>query len=524
MSGLKVLLVDDQPAILAALSLLFDVRGIPTLVAKTPEQALELVRSEEIGVVLQDMNFSRDATSGAEGESLLAAIRALDPDLPVVLMTAFQSLEAAVRLVRAGASDYIAKPWDDDKLLATVKNLMRLRELSRENLRFRSTGSRARAELAREHELCGLVYASSALHQVVSLAAKVAPSDAAVLITGPNGSGKELIAQIIQANSRRKKAPFVRVNAGGLPDSLLEAELFGAEAGAYTGASKLRIGRFEEASGGTLFLDELGNLSMQGQMKLLRVLQTGEFQRLGSNVTRKTDVRLISATNADLPAAIRAGSFREDLYFRLNVIELHIPPLRSRPDDILPIAELVLARHTKSTGQAFELSPDARRALVDHEWPGNVRELENRLQRATLVCEGPRITSADLGLEGTLGAALAASPVPATSSGTLPAPAAPRVSEARESLARESAPPESAPREAAVPVVAGSPPPEPVPPEPPRVPEIEAQPTERAELERILVESGGVISTAAAMLGISRQALYRRMDRLGITVERRVRG
>lgn len=491
MSGLKVLLVDDQPAVLAALSLLFDVRGIPTLVAKTPAQALELVRSEEIGVVLQDMNFSRDATSGAEGESLLEAIRELDPDLPVVLMTAFQSLEAAVRLVRAGASDYIAKPWDDDKLLATVKNLMRLRELSRENLRLRSSGSRARAELAREHDLCGLVYASSALHEVVCLAAKVAPSEAAVLITGPNGSGKELIAQIVQANSRRKKGPFVKVNAGGLPDSLLEAELFGAEAGAYTGASKLRIGRFEEASGGTLFLDELGNLSMMAQMKLLRVLQTGEFQRLGSNVTRKTDVRLISATNADLPAAIRAGTFREDLYFRLNVIELQVPPLRARPDDILPIAELLLAQHEKASGQRLELQPDARRALVDHEWPGNVRELENRLQRATLVCQPPRIRAADLGLEPQ---AAAAAPAATVSAPAVAAPAAIAASEA------EASTPQSA---------------EPLPAE---------QAGERAELERILRENGGVISTAAAILGVSRQALYRRMDRLGISIERRVRG
>jgi DNA-binding NtrC family response regulator len=495
MSGLKVLVVDDQPAVLAALNMLFDVRGMATLVAKTPEQALHLVRTEEIGVVLQDMNFSRDATSGAEGESLLASIRALDPDLPVVLMTAFQSLEAAVRLVRAGASDYIEKPWDDDKLLATVKNLMRLRELSRENLRLRSTGSRARAELQREHDLCGLVYASSALHEVVALAAKVAPSEAAVLITGPNGCGKELIAQIVQANSRRKKAPFVKVNAGGLPDSLLEAELFGAEAGAYTGAGKLRIGRFEEASGGTLFLDELGNLSMMAQMKLLRVLQTGEYQRLGSNVTRKTDVRLISATNADLRAAIRAGTFREDLYFRLNVIELHVPALRDRPDDVLPIAELLLSRHATSTGQVFELSPDARRALLDHDWPGNVRELENRLQRATLVCRPPRIAASDLGLASALGSDLKGPPVSVVS--------------------EPKAAPASAP--APAPVEAPASPEEPAP--------LDAnQATERAELERILVESGGVISTAAAMLGVSRQALYRRMDRLGVSIERRVRG
>jgi DNA-binding NtrC family response regulator len=473
MNGLKVLIVDDQPAVLAALEVLFDVHGIETLVARTPEQALGLVRSEELGVVLQDMNFHRDATSGEEGEALLHAIRKLDPELPVVLMTAFQSLEAAVRLVRAGASDYIAKPWDDDKLVATVKNLIRLRQLSQENLRLRASSSRARAGLASEHDLCGLIYESAAMHEVVRLAAKVAPSEAAVLVTGPNGSGKERVAQIVQANSRRKDKPFVKVNAGGLPDELLEAELFGAEAGAYTGAKKLRIGRFEEADGGTLFLDEIGNLSTMGQMKLLRVLQTGEFQRLGSNTTRKVDVRLISATNADLPRAIAQGSFREDLYFRLNVIELSIPALRDRADDVLPLAEHLLHGHQSPGGQPYELLPDARRALVDHEWPGNVRELENRLQRATLVCQAPRISAADLGLStGATSASAVVTTAAATPAGSAKAAADP----------------------------------------------------ERAELERILVESGGVVATAAAMLGVSRQALYRRMDRLGVALERRPKG
>jgi len=479
MTALKILLVDDQPAMLAALELLFDVHGLETLVAQTPEQALDLVRSEGIGVVLQDMNFHRDATSGAEGEALLREIKALDPSLPVVLMTAFQSLEMAVRLVHAGASDYIAKPWNDDKLVATVKNLLRLRELSQENLSFRSRGARSRSELAQEHDLCGLVYESAALHEVVRLAAKVAPSEAAVFISGPNGSGKERIAQIVQANSRRKAGPFVKVNAGGLPDDLLEAELFGAEAGAYTGAKKLRIGRFEEADAGTLFLDEVGNLSAMGQMKLLRVLQTGEFQRLGSNITRKTDVRLISATNADLRKDIAAGTFREDLYFRLNVIELSIPALRARPDDILPIAEFLRASHGKANGVQYEFDTEARRALVDHEWPGNVRELENRIQRAVLVCHPPRITATDLGLAAT---SLATAPAAPDTARPVDAELRPETRESRES-------PDA----------------------------------ERAELERVLTESGGVVATAAALLGISRQALYRRMDRLGVTLERRLK-
>ncbi len=475
MSALKILVVDDQPAVCAALELLFDVHGFESVTARTPEQALSLVRSEDLGVVVQDMNFHRDATSGEEGEALLHAIKALDPELPVLLMTAFQSLETAVRLVRAGASDYIAKPWHDDKLVATVKNLLRMRELSRENLKLRTQGHKSRTDLAHGHDLCGLIYASAQMHEVVTLAVKVAPSEAAVLITGPNGSGKERLAQIIQANSRRKAQPFVKVNAGGLPDELLEAELFGAEAGAYTGAKKLRVGRFEEADRGTLFLDEIANLSLAGQMKLLRVLQTGEYQRLGSNTTRKSDVRLVSATNADLSRAIAQGSFREDFFFRLNVIELKIPALRDRPDDVLPIAEFLLRQHEREGGQRYELGAEAQRALVDHEWPGNVRELENRIQRATLVCSAPNVTAADLGLA--LGSAAAR---PAAQELAFSAPNPPASS--------------------------GAPDPE------------------RAELERVLVESGGVVATAAALLGISRQALYRRMDRLGIELERKPKG
>jgi DNA-binding NtrC family response regulator len=473
---LKVLVVDDQPAVCAALEVLFDLNGMETLTARTPDEALALVRSEDVGVVVQDMNFRRDATSGEEGEALLQAIRKLDPELPVLLMTAFQSLETAVRLVKSGASDYIAKPWNDDKLVATVRSLVRLRELAQENLRWRTSTSRARLELSRSHELGGLVYQSTEMHEVVTLAVKVAPSEAAVLITGPNGSGKERVAQIVQMNSRRRDKPFVKVNAGGLPDDLLEAELFGAEAGAYTGAKKLRIGRFEEANGGTLFLDEIGNLSTAGQMKLLRVLQTGEFQRLGSNITRKTDVRLISATNAHLPRAIAQGGFREDLYFRLNVIELSVPALRHRPEDILPLAAHLIRRHAEENKIVYTLSADAKQALVDHEWPGNVRELENRMQRATLVCQPPVVTAKDLGLGG-LAASESAAPAGAEARG------------AGSTKASSSA--------------AG------------------ATDPERIELERVLVESGGVVARAAAMLGISRQALYRRMDRVGIEIERR---
>jgi DNA-binding NtrC family response regulator len=479
---LKVLVVDDQPAVSTAIELLFDLNGVPTLVASDPDQALAFIASEDVGAVVQDMNFRRDATDGEEGTRLLRAIKKLDPDLPVLIMTAFTSLEAAVQLIKEGASDYIAKPWDNDKLVSTVKNLVRLRELSQENTRLRARGSRARHELADSYDLCGLVYASPEMHEVVSLAVKVARSDAAILITGPNGAGKERLAQIVQANSRRRERPFVEVNAGGLPDDLLEAELFGAEAGAYTGAKKLRIGRFEEANGGTLFLDEIANLSTNGQMKLLRVLQTGEFQRLGSNSTHKTDVRLISATNANLGDAIRQGTFREDLYFRLNVIELAVPALRDRSDDIEPLAEFLLAKHAAADGRSpFVISREARQALLDYEWPGNVRELDNRIQRAVLVSKSATITAADLGLEsGATGA---------VRSGSSPPPFA--------SPGLDSVPSERA---------------------------VSNDASERVQIEQVLTDARGVVSKAAAQLGMSRQALYRRMERLGIELERRPKG
>jgi DNA-binding NtrC family response regulator len=473
---LKVLIVDDQDAVRTALRVMFEVNGLPVIDTDEPDDALHLIATEDIGVVIQDMNYGQEHTSGEQGVALFRAIHQLDPDLPVLLMTAWASLETAVQLTKDGASDYIAKPWDDEKLLRNVQNLLRLRELHQENTRLLSQQARARASLASSFDLCGLVYRSAAMHQVVSLAAHVAPSDAPVLVSGPAGSGKEKLAEIVQGNSRRKGKPFVRVNAGGLPDDLLEAELFGAEAGAFTGAQKLRIGRFEAAHGGTLFLDEIGNLSLSGQARLLRVLQTGEFERLGSSSTRKVDVRIISATNADLQKAIAQGRFREDLYFRLNVIELKLPPLAERPDDILPLAEHVLASFP-TNGEPFRIADDARAALCLYEWPGNVRELHNRMQRASLICSHGVVRAQDLGLD--LGLDNAAQPgahaEPSTRKGDSDRPGA----------------------------ASG------------------AHDPERATVEEALLRASGVVSKAAAELGMSRQALYRRMERLGIVLERR---
>lgn len=471
----KVLIVDDQMPVRIALETLFEVHGLEPVSVATAAEALDLIASDDVGAVVQDMNFSDNRTSGDEGAALFRAIRQLDPDMPVLLMTAWASLETAVTLVKEGAADYMAKPWNDDKLVATVRNLMSLRRLKDENQRMHAQAARARRSLAAEHDLCGLVYTSLEMHAVVRLAVTIAPSDAPVLITGPNGSGKEKLAEIVQANSRRKDKAFVRVNVGALPDNLFEAELFGAEAGAFTGATKLRVGRFEAASGGTLFLDEIGTLSPPAQAKLLRVLQTGEYERLGSSLTRKADVRIISATNANLRKAIADGTFREDLYFRLNVIDLPVPPLADRPDDVLPLAEHFLAQFASKEGKpGIVFAPDACAALVGYEWPGNIRELQNRVQRAVLVAQGAVVDAAALGLPASLPSKAASDPAERSAS---PAPVA----------------------------------------------AVRADDPERVAIQEALGRAGGVVSRAAVELGLSRQALYRRMERLGLSLERRVR-
>ena len=317
-----ILVIDDNLAVSTALNVLFSLHDIDTLHAESPEAGLALLREQHVDLVIQDMNFTQDTTSGAEGEQLFADIRMRLPDMPVILLTAWTHLEAAVNLVKAGAADYVAKPWDDRKLLATVNTLLELSEARSELERRRSRERRGRDQLSSKYDLRNLVFEDPASERVVALACQVARSDLPVLITGPNGAGKEKIAEIIQANSSVRSGAFVTLNCGALPSELIEAELFGADAGAYTGANKAREGKFEAADGGTLFLDEIGNLPLTGQMKLLRVLETGRFERLGSNRERHVTVRVISATNADLSAMIRDGSFREDLYYRLNAIEL----------------------------------------------------------------------------------------------------------------------------------------------------------------------------------------------------------
>jgi DNA-binding NtrC family response regulator len=443
-----VLIVDDNPAVGEALSLLLSLHDIRSEVAAEPDAALRLLAHTPVDLVIQDMNFSGDTTSGAEGAALFREIRARHPDMPVVLLTAWTHLESAVALVKAGAADYLAKPWDDAKLLATVENLLELSESTREAARGRHERQRRRAALQARFDLSGIVFASEAMLRTLELACQVARSPLPVLITGPNGVGKERVAAVVHANSSVRQGPFVAVNCGALPAELIEAELFGAEAGAFTGAQRTREGRFEAADGGTLFLDEIGNLPLAGQVKLLRVLETGAFERVGSSRTRQVQVRVLSATNAELKAMVREGRFREDLYYRLNVIELALPPLAERREDILPLAEHFLAGRAR-------LSDAARDTLLAHAWPGNVRELKNAIERAAvLAAPGELIMPAQLGLPlSTAGQAAAARSLDEPS---------------REALAAALAP------------------------------------------------AHGNVSRAAQALGLSRQALYRRMERYGL--------
>ena len=438
-----VLVIDDNPAVGTALALLFRLHDIRTLTASSPEQGLAILASEGPDLVIADMNFRSDTTSGEEGAALFRAMRERQPDLPVILLTAWTNLESAVRLVKAGAADYVAKPWNNDKLLSSVENLLELAESTRERTRLQQESLHRRLELAERYELCGVIFESSAMQAAVELACRVARAEVPVLITGPNGSGKERIATILHANSAVRAGPFIAVNCGALPADLIEAELFGSEAGAYTSASRARIGRFEAADGGTLFLDEIANLPLSGQVKLLRVLECGKFEPLGSSTTRTARVRIVSATNADLPEMIRAGRFREDLFYRLNTIEIGLPALAERRKDILPLAEHFL-------GRDLTLSEDARRALLHHAWPGNVRELRNAVDRARLLARDGVVHAADLNL-----------PLP------------------RHPLGDEEGPGKQA-------------------------------------LEAALRAAGGNISRAASALGLSRQALYRRMERLGM--------
>ena len=388
----NILIIDDNKDIAHALQVLFTLNNLQCDLAYSPEEGLSLLKQQDFDLVIQDMNFTADTTSGEEGMQLFNDIRQINPDIPIILITAWTHLETAVDLVKSGAADYLAKPWDDDKLLVTVNNLIELNELQGQHRQRAKRKQNQQLQLEQEYDLCAMQFRSDAMLQLLQMATQVAAADVAILITGPNGSGKEKIAEVVQANSSCKDGPFIKVNLGALSQDLLEAELFGAEAGSYTGANKTRIGRFERAHGGTLFLDEIGNLSMQGQAKLLRVLETGEFERIGGSKSIKVSVRIISATNTDIPQAIIDGHFREDLYYRLNVINLKLAPLNERKEDIFPLVDTLLE------GQ-YQLSAPSRDLLLAHDWPGNIRELLNTIKRAQLLCNDGMITEQHLGIE-----------------------------------------------------------------------------------------------------------------------------
>ena len=448
-----IVIADDQTDIVEALRLLLKAEGYRTVTAHVPEGVLALLEREQADAALIDLNYTRDTTSGREGLDLLSRIRALDPTLPVIVMTAWGSVDKAVDAMRLGARDFIEKPWDNARLLTTLRTQVELARALRLSQRLEQEN-----QILRRTGLPDLVAESPAMRPVLELMERVAPSDANILVTGEHGTGKEVVARWIHAASRRRERSLVVVNAGGLSEGVFESELFGHVRGAFTDAKTDRAGRFELADGGTLFLDEIANISMAQQSRLLRVLQTGELERVGSSQTRRVDVRLIAATNTDLRAEVAAGRFREDLLFRLNTIELHLPPLRERREDILPLAQYFLRRHAARYGKPRAvLSSEVAQLLRAYDWPGNVRELDHAVERAVLLARLDSLEPADFSLVQPAGRA---------------------------------GPPGTSP--------------------------MNLEELERETIRQALARHDGNVSLAAKALGLSRSALYRRLQRYGI--------
>ena len=448
-----VLIADDQPDVVEALRLLLKAEGYRTVTAHVPEGVIALLDRNQVDAALIDLNYTRDTTSGREGLDLLSRIRGHDPTLPVIVMTAWGSVDKAVEAMRIGARDFIEKPWDNARLLTTLKTQIELAHALR-------TASRLDQEnrLLRREGFPELIADSPVMRPILQVMERIAPSDANVLITGEHGTGKEVVARWIHAASKRKDKPLVIVNAGGLPEGVFESELFGHVKGAFTDAKTDRIGRFEMANGGTLFLDEIANIGLGQQARLLRVLQAGELERVGSSQTRKVDVRVIAATNANLKVEVAAGRFREDLLFRLNTIEIHLPRLRDRREDILSLAQHFIRRYAERYNRPLlGFSEDAVQAMRSYEWPGNVRELDHAVERSVLLAQGDRVESWDLGLGGA----------------TAP-PGSPAGSRSLDDLERDA-------------------------------------------IKDALARFDGNVSLAAKALGVSRSALYRRLQRYGIT-------
>jgi DNA-binding NtrC family response regulator len=464
-SDRRILLADDQPEILQALRLLLKPEGWTVEIASSPAQTLELVESRDFDVVLMDLNYSRATTSGAEGLALLERLRELDSSLPIVVMTAWGSVDTAVEAMRRGARDYVAKPWDNHRLLVTLDTQLSLGRALRQNHRH---ASREQLEQARAGAL-QMIADAPAMQPVLELIDRVGPSDASVLVTGEHGTGKELVARCIHAVSGRP-GQLVAVNAGGLPDGVFDSELFGHVKGAFTDAKAARMGCFELADGGSLFLDEIANMPASQQAKLLRVLQTGELRPVGSSKLRRVDVRLVTATNTDLHAATAAGEFREDLLYRINTVEIRVPSLRERREDIPRLAQLFLTRRVGQYGRTVRgFSEQAMDALLDHRWPGNVRELEHVVERAVLMAKSELIAARDLGLYGALAP---------SRDGCVPAPSLEGFMAIHELATLEQA--------------------------------------EKLFIQRALERCDNNASLAAAELGLSRSAFYRRLQRHGL--------
>ena len=401
----RILVADDQAAVREALRILLAKEGYEVELATSPKEVMETLQSSEIALILLDLNYARDTTSGQEGLELIAQVKKLEAAPPIVVMTAWATVDLAVAAMRTGARDFFQKPWENARVIAIVRTqldfsaaVQRGQRLESENQVLRDDAgviSNRRPAMATS----GLIAQSPGMRAVVETIQRIAPSDANVLVTGENGTGKGVVARAIHSASQRAEKAFVTVNMGGLNENLFESELFGHMKGAFTDAKSERAGRFEIADGGTLFLDEIGNIPLSQQAKLLRTVETGDFERLGSSKTRHASVRLLSATNADLPAEVEAGRFRRDLYFRLRTVEIQIPPLRDRPEDIVPLALHFLERHAGRYSKRFNgIDPAAEKALLYHRWPGNVRELDHTIERAVLMADSARIRPPDLGL------------------------------------------------------------------------------------------------------------------------------
>jgi len=452
----RILIADDQADVLAALSLLLKGERYQIQSASSPEGVLRSIETHEFDVVLIDLNYARDTTSGSEGLDLLSRIRAADQNLPVVVMTAWGSVDLAVEAMRRGARDFIQKPWDNARLLAVLRTQVELAEALRRGRRLEAENMALRDESS--SELPQIVAESPAMKSVLNLVERIGPADANVLITGENGTGKEVITRLLHSISSRRSKPLISLNAGALAEGVFESELFGHVRGAFTDAKADRVGRFELADGGTLFLDEIGNVPLNLQPKLLRVLETGDFERVGSSKTQKVNVRLLSATNADLNAEVAQGRFRQDLLFRLNTVEIRLPPLRDRIEDIPPLAEHFLKLHRERYRRPIMgFTPEALDALRQHLWPGNVRELDHVIERAVLMSPGQIVTAFDLALEATPDARLSA-----------------------------------------------------------RLEEMSLEDAERLLIKKALARFEGNANRAAEALGLSRSALYRRLQKYGL--------